>query len=29
VLLAQSGQFEPAFDDFHRTIELNPGFAKA
>jgi tetratricopeptide (TPR) repeat protein len=29
VLLAQSGQFEPAFDDFHKTIELNPGFAKA
>ena len=23
------GQFEPAFDDFHHTIELNPSFAKA
>jgi tetratricopeptide (TPR) repeat protein len=29
VLLAQAGQFEPAFDDFHATIELNPEFAKA
>ena len=29
MLLAQAGQFEPAFDDFHQTIELNPNFAKA
>jgi tetratricopeptide (TPR) repeat protein len=29
VLLAQAGQFEQAFDDFHQTIELNPTFAKA
>jgi tetratricopeptide (TPR) repeat protein len=29
VLLAQDGHFEKAFDDFNRTIELNPEFAKA
>jgi tetratricopeptide (TPR) repeat protein len=29
VLLAQVGKFEKAFDDFSRTIEINPEFAKA
>jgi tetratricopeptide (TPR) repeat protein len=29
VLLAQTGEFERAFDDFARTIQLNPNFAKA
>jgi tetratricopeptide (TPR) repeat protein len=29
VLLAQNGHFEKAFDDFTRTIQCNPTFAKA
>ena len=29
MLTAQAGQFDKAFDDFARTIELNPKFAKA
>jgi tetratricopeptide (TPR) repeat protein len=28
-MLAQQGQFATAFDDFNRTVELNPKFAKA
>ena len=27
--MAQSGRFEKAFDDFSRTLEINPDFAKA